>query len=219
MCRYNHQINLYRTKLFVLFGESFQMEIKKYFKKRYFFSFFTILLLILSNTFIPASELKNFNSRNNKITNSINFLKEVNQNEWFDGTFKGYFGKNKESSDGNIWGDFNLGRTSSIGKIFGKWKTFDNKSYGTFQGRFRNSLLTGLIRTNEELRYCFFLGFLSFNKTSFQVVVFGLKTNIKYIQGIFESSFLPPLTGPYSVGVTNMHLIDENRSEETGKAG
>jgi hypothetical protein len=58
------------------------------------------------------------------------------------------------------------------------------------------------------------IGLMRSDETGFNGVVFGLKLSFVFIQGEYESSFLPPLTGVFGVGVKSMHLIDENRLEE-----
>mgnify|MGYP006284248715 CR=1 FL=1 len=169
-------------------------------KVRYISLALLILFLMLSSTIITPSQ-------------SNYFSVQKNPDEWFDGNFKGFFGENKDYLDGIIDGNINLGRTSSIGKFFGKCSTFENETTGNIQGRFRNKILTGIIKTDHSSNPCFFIGFISLKDTGFEATIFSLKTKIMYIKGTYESSFLPPLTGPYGVGIKEMHLVDENRSE------
>jgi len=180
------------------------MILKKFFRKRYILSFL-VVLIFLSNLFASASVLKNV---------EIKIKTTKNSSEWFDGNFQGSWGINKGCSEGNIWGNLNLGRRSSVGYFFGKWNSYDNSSFGSLQGRFRNNILIGKVRINGEEKLIPFIGVLSFNETSFKAVIFGLRFKIRYICGQYESSFLPPLTGLYGVGVKDMHLVDESRLEE-----
>jgi hypothetical protein len=59
-----------------------------------------------------------------------------------------------------------------------------------------------------------FIGLIRSDENSFNAVIFGPKISFIYIQGEYESSFLPPLTGDFGVGVKSIHLIDESRLEE-----
>ncbi len=170
-------------------------------KVRYVSLAFIVFFLIMSNTIITPSQ-------------SNNFRIQKNSDEWFDGNFKGFFGESKDYSDGFIEGNINLGRASSIGKFFGEFNTFENETSGTIQGRFRNKILTGFIETEESSTPSFFIGYISYNDTSFKATIFSLKTKKLYIKGTYEASFLPPNTGPYGVGIKEMHLVDENRSEK-----
>lgn len=169
------------------------MILKQFLKKKYILSISLIIILLISNISLSTPIIKD-------------------SDEWFDGNFQGKWGKNKDYSDGEIWGNLNLGRRSSVGKFYGEWNSYDNTSSGTLQGRFKNSLLIGLVKTNEVSSR--FIGFLNYNDTNFKAVIIGLKIKIRFIQGEFEASFLPKLTGSYGVGVKDMHLIDESRLEE-----
>lgn len=190
------------------------MTVKRYYKKRFFFSIIVIFFLILCNFFASASLIKNIKSSNRSINESnYEIFKDMND-EWFDGNFYGSWGVDKEYLDGDISGSLNLGRSSSIGYFYGDWNRFDESSYGTIQGRFRNGLLIGIVKTNGDEKPLPFIGRLTFDDTGFEVVIYSLRIDIYYIRGEYEASFLPPLTGPYGVGVKDLHLIDEGRFEE-----
>jgi len=172
-----------------------------------------ISLLLLINMFASVSVSKNVSSSINQIEDSEYFFIKNNSEEWFDGSFQGRWGKQKDCLDGEIRGNINLGRRSSVGYFVGNWDSFDNKSYGSFKGRFRNHFLIGSVSTNKDEK-SYFMGLLNFNDTNFNAIIFGLKIKISFIYGEYEASFMPKLSGPYGVGVKDMHLIDESRLEE-----
>ncbi len=171
--------------------------------KRDIFSIFVIFIIIGSSIIYTS-----------KANDSTIILKENKNEEWFDGYFEGSLGKTKNSIDGFIKGNINLGRSDDVGKFFGTWNKTESKYYGEIKGIFRNNIITGFIKTNEKLAPRFFIGYITHDKTNFQTSIFSLYTDIKFIRGTFEVSFLPPLTGIHGVGTKEMHLIDENRSEE-----
>lgn len=179
------------------------MGLKKYNKKIWVISILLAFSLLI-NIFASATVTKN-------VGVSSNFIKDTD--EWFDGAFRGKWGKNKDCSDGNITGNINLGRRSSVGYFLGKWNSYDNDSIGTLKGRFRNHLIIGNTKTNGDEKSTSFIGFLDFDDTNFKALIFGLKIKILYINGEFEASFLPKLSGKYGVGVKDIHLIDESRLE------
>ena len=181
-------------------------KIRHYIKKNIIFSI-CVVIIIASNTTISASNIST-----NK-TNKLNYVLAENDDiEWFDGNFKASWINIKENSVGKIWGDINLGRTSSDGEFQAEWNNSDG-SFGTIRGRFKNSIITGIIKTNDKIIPNFFFGKLTFNETKFTAFIYAFKTGVFYIDGEYESSFLPPLTGPYGVGLKSMHLIDESRPE------
>lgn len=107
-----------------------------------------------------------------------------------------------------------LKRTSSIGSFFGEWSDFDSNESGTISGIFVNGILMGSIINGLENVKNRFIGFIKYHETSFNAVIFGLKISFIFIEGEYESSFLPPLTGEYGIGVKSLHLIDESRLED-----
>ena len=181
------------------------MKIKIFNKKSYFLSIFVIILIISSNFFVSASIL---------IYNNVSEKNQNNIEEWYDGSFQGFWGNNKDCNDGNITGQLNFGRSSSIGNFLGEWTNNDNSKYGPFKGRFRNSLIFGFIKNDEAGKTHPFIGNLKFNETSFKASIFGLGIGIIYICSDYEASFLPSLTGTYGVGAKEIHLIDKSRLEE-----
>ena len=190
------------------------MAKKNYHNKRIFLPIIVMFFLLISNFYL----LTIFTNAKESNYKSINvhdkaFFKDKND-EWYDGNFHGSWGFDKKYLEGNISGILNLGRSSSIGYFFGNWRKYNDNSYGTMQGRFRNGLLIGYIKTNEDEKSLPFIGKLTFNDTNFEADIYSLKSDNYYIYGDFEASFLPALTGSYGVGVKDMHLIDESRFEE-----
>ena len=143
---------------------------------------------------------------------SFNYQIKDNNIEWFDGKFKGLWGKTKEYSGGEFLGNLNLARTSTDGKFWGELNNYDDSS-ATIKGLFKNNLLTGIIKSNEKMIPTFFFGKISIYETNFTAIIFTLKKGILYAKGEHEASFLPPLTGSYGIGIKNLHLIDESRPE------
>lgn len=191
------------------------MQLKKCLKKRYILSLFVFLLLFFSNIFTAGSFLIDEKQSNKLNKNSNNFLDQNGKNnEWYDGNFIGSWGKNKNYSDGNIFGQINQGRNSKTGSFMGEWNSLNDNSSGTFTGFFRNHLLIGKIQNNNDEKPACFIGIINLYENDFKAVILGLKIGIVYVSGEHKTSFLPPLTGPYGVGVKSIHLIDESRLEE-----
>lgn len=174
-------------------------------------SIFFVILLVFSN--IGTSNLSLQNSKTNDIKIAKSNFKLNPKNEWYDGYFHGSWGRDNSCSDGKIWGGLNFGRRSTLGDFFGEWNASDDSSFGSINGRFRNNFLLGIIRNNNNESVLFFIGFISFNDSKFKAIIFNPKLPIIRINGEHESSFLPPITGNYGVGVKTMHLIDESRLE------
>jgi hypothetical protein len=169
-----------------------------------------VFFLLFSNIFVSASVVK---KSENNIKISAHLLKQ-NTDEWFDGNFRGSWGVTKDYSDGEIIGNINLRRSSSVGYFFGEWNKFDDNSSGILRGIFRKNILIGSIEHNGDENNYHFIGIISYDDTSFKAFIFGLKISFLFLRGEYESSFLPPLTGNYGVGIKSIHLIDENRLEE-----
>jgi len=170
-------------------------------------------ILIIVSSSIGASSLLVQDTKTTDIQLDTSNLKLNLENEWYDGYFRGNWGRDKSCSDGRIYGDLNFGRRSTFGDFYGEWNASDDSTFGTINGRFRNNFLTGLIKNNIDESILFFIGFISFNDTNFKAIIFNPKLPLIRINGEHESSFLPPITGNYGVGVKTMHLIDESRPE------
>jgi hypothetical protein len=136
---------------------------------------------------------------------------EVWTTDWFDGSFHGFFGESTQNDVGELVGFLNLGRSLSIGSFHAEWNCFDNSSNGMVKGRFRNNFLRGVIYSDKG--FFPFIGRIVVNDTAFEAVIFNVRFSKIFIRGDYVSSFLPPLTGPFGVGVKSMHLVDESRPE------
>jgi len=190
------------------------MAIIRLIKNKFFISIILIFFLVMCNFIVSASLINSKHNLYKSIKESnYRFSNDMND-DWYDGSFHGSWGINKGYQDGNITGNLNLGRTSSIGYFYGEWNKFDKSSYGTIQGRFRNGLLIGSAKTNSDKKILPFIGKLFFNDTSFEAFIYSSRLEIYHINGKYEASFLPPLSGTYGIGVKTMHLIDESRFEE-----
>ena len=180
------------------------------FSIKYFISVSIVFLIVFSNFFVSGSSIAEskfgYRDKSNLLVQSDDL--------WHDGRFQGKWGTTKELSDGLIWGDLDLKRTSSIGNFYGEFREFGANSSGTMNGVFINGILMGNIENGQENSKNRFIGLIRTNETGFNGVVFGLKLSFVFVQGDYESSFLPPLTGDYGVGVKSLYLIDENRLEE-----
>jgi hypothetical protein len=153
-------------------------------------------------------------SKNTSEALSKNFIISINHDtEWFDGNFQGVWGRNNNYSSGTIMGNLNLGRTSSMGTFYGDLYRYTDNSSGTVKGIFRNRFLLGLLKNNEGST-TLFIGTITGNETDFSAILFNPRHSLIHIRGKYNASFLPPLTGSYSIGVKSLHLIDTNRSEE-----
>lgn len=171
-----------------------------------------VVFFLIGSSFFVSGSLVSSNDFMFDESMSFSFKDEIEwSTEWFDGRFQGVFGETEQSLLGEVVGSFNLGRNSHTGRFEAEWQCFDKNSAGAVQGRFRNSFLMGAVFSDDGSFV--FLGRLSFNDTHFDAVVRSFGFSRLYISGVFESSFLPPLTGLYGVGVKTMHLIDESRFE------
>jgi len=133
--------------------------------------------------------------------------------DWPDGTFQGVWSKRNGNTSGFILGTLNQGRRPTIGTFTGEWNTTDGIETGTFNGIFFGMILIGQwdnLNTGENNRV---LGVIRYNNTHFSARLISSKTGLLEISGTHDTSFLPKLTGSYSVGVTTMHLIDASRPE------
>ncbi|MFO7676873.1 MAG: hypothetical protein R6V50_00595 [Thermoplasmatota archaeon] len=184
---------------------------KRGFQNKYILAVVVVLFLVGSSFFVSGSFLK-FDGFSKETLSSFSPLIDDDwSTDWFDGSFEGVFGENTQYLDGEIVGFLNLGRSSSVGCFQGEWNRFDTTSSGTVQGRFRNNVIVGIVKTDESSFP--FIGSLWFNDTNFQAVIISVRLSRIFIEGAYESSFLPPLTGPYGVGVKSFHLVDESRFE------
>jgi hypothetical protein len=185
------------------------MKIVKIIRKRYIFSIFFIALLIFNSISVTTSVIKNNKNNIFKILE-----KPLSVDEWSDGEFKAFWGYDKNYSDGSISGELNHGKISTSGYLWGQWKNNKDASTGAIIGFFKDNLIIGTIHDENGEDSLLYIGEYSGNDTNFVAVIYQMRIGPIYIKGTYESSFLPPLTGPYGVGVRSLHFIDYSRLED-----
>jgi hypothetical protein len=107
----------------------------------------------------------------------------------------------------------NQGRRATRGTFTGEWNTSGGTNIGTFRGIFYGMMLVGQWNVPETGETNRFTGILRLNDTHFSARLFSPGTGLMDISGVHDASFLPKLTGGYSVGVRTIHLIDSSRPE------
>ncbi len=133
--------------------------------------------------------------------------------DWTDGTFQGTWSNQKTGTSGSLWGVLNQGRRATRGTFSGEWNTTEGTEKGSIYGIFQGLLVVGQwIMTGAE-KTTNMIGFLRLNETTFSARLFISGTGMMKISGTHDASFLPKLTGTYSVGVSSIHLIDASRLE------
>jgi pimeloyl-ACP methyl ester carboxylesterase len=158
----------------------------------------SILLLLISQVFNPV------------IVSSKSNI-SITDDPWNDGFFNVDFIIEKTSQTGSINGVINLGINDFRGIINGKWQLNDGSENGILKGIVLNSKIFGLIYSgNIPL---LFFGSVLIDEADFSINIKSLKYGEISGNGYYEASFLPPLTGDFSVGVKKIHLIDESRLE------
>jgi dienelactone hydrolase len=133
--------------------------------------------------------------------------------DWQDGTYQGVWSKRNDNTSGFIWGALNQGRRASRGTFTGEWNTTEKIDTGTFNGIFYGIILVGQWYSSETGETNRVTGILRLNETHFSARLISPSLGFLDISGVHDASFLPKLTGSYSVGVTTMHLIDTSRPE------
>jgi hypothetical protein len=178
-------------------------------KFRIIFSILLSLLIVYSNTVVSISDSLNI-SKNDFSKDT--YEKKI-EYDWYDGYFQGNWGKNKSCLEGEIIGNLNFGRSSTVGNIFGEMKTLESLSYGTINGKFRKNFFSGILKNNDDGSNKLFIGFIFLNDTNLKAVILNPSLPTIRIDARIESSFMPPLSGKYGVGVKSFYLIDESRPE------
>jgi len=176
------------------------------------FTSLVVFFLVFSNVFVSASFVKNLKEKEKTDISNIS-LNEF-EDEWYDGNFEGSWGKTNDCSDGEIVGYLNLRRSSSVGYFFGEWNEYETNITGSMNGIFRNNILLGRITNRIDGISTSYIGLITSDETSFKALIFGLGLSFVHLFGNYESSFLPPLTGEFGIGVKSKYLIDETRLEE-----
>ncbi|MFH1014194.1 MAG: hypothetical protein V1769_06810 [Thermoplasmatota archaeon] len=130
--------------------------------------------------------------------------------EWYDGSFFGIW--TTSTQQGSCSGTITLGRSNHQGRFQGNVFTDTDEPLGLLQGSFYNGALFGSIDTGSGLSQRFF-GTIQSHDTGFSAHLQSPQIGSFSCQGTYDASFLPPLTGPYAVGVTTLHLVDPSREE------
>ena len=135
--------------------------------------------------------------------------------EWSDGSFNGYWRNEGSEEEGDFNGYLKLGRRPDIGIFFGDWWYLDDVDIGDFEGLYIKNFVFGKLIFNDSSSGSFiFIGMLSFiNDTNFEASLYVSNVGKIKLNGQYKYSFLPDLTGLYSVGVKKFHLIDKDRYE------
>jgi hypothetical protein len=133
--------------------------------------------------------------------------------DWPDGTFHGVWSKQIDDTSGYLWGVLNQGRRAICGVFSGEWNLSGGTDTGTFRGVFYGMILVGQWDVTETGKTTLMIGILRLNETHFSARLIRPGKGLIDISGVHDASFLPKLTGSYGVGVTTMHMIDMNRSE------
>jgi len=130
--------------------------------------------------------------------------KNITDDIWTDGKFEGII-KIGEST-GNITGMINLGRESTKGVFISTIQMSDEIFKA--KGWFRETLLFGFFKKGSILIPI--LGNIVLQRSSFEATLILPKGSI---EATYNASYLPPISGEYSIGVKEYHLIDESREE------
>ena len=176
--------------------------------------FALLCIAVLFGSSLTGSAISN-SAEHSYMTRSIisSIERGVSNEEWVDGSINGTWGPDETTIQGTFHGSLTFGRTARIGTFSAEWSSIDNASSGTVHGRFWRKLLIGTSTTAEERPTLCVGTILAVSETKFTATLVGPHMPLTYIKGDHESSFLPPLPGPYGVGVTTLHLIDESRPE------
>ena len=130
--------------------------------------------------------------------------KNITDDIWTDGKFEGIIIIGE--STGNITGMINLGRESTEGVFISTIQMSDEIFKA--KGWFRESLLFGFFKKGSILIPI--LGNIVLQRSSFEATLILPKGSI---EATYNASYLPPISGEYSIGVKEYHLIDESREE------
>jgi len=175
-------------------------------KKKMIFSTFLVSLVICSLTFSTIVTSANTNFMMDTI-----LLKQVDVDDvWPDGTFTGTW--RDDITQGLISGILDLGRSNIQGKLQGDFFSETGEPIGSMTGFFNKGRVFGsIIKDSKNVQR--FFGSLEYDEPKFSLDINILGGGSLICEGSYESSFLPPLTGEYSVGVKTLHLIDTSREE------
>ena len=122
---------------------------------------------------------------------------------WTDGSFQGTI--TEEGSTSQLLGRINFARTPQSGRLFFTYQT-DNQHFLTHAWYFNGRLIG--FQTEPQLKLV--TGTINVQPTLLTIQLAKPQANI---ETNLTASYLPPVTGPYSIGVQSYHLIDESREE------
>ncbi len=173
-----------------------------------------ILLLVLNISIVPCAAM--FTRPFEESTPSDTLYSrdgEAGGDVWHDGVFQGVWGAQRNSTLGTMQGTLRFRRTNTMGVVNGVYTHSDDNTTGFFNGYFWHSCIIGYLGDPDASNKEFCIGRLVYDDRYFSGTLFNLNHGRIWFSGGCTASFLPPLTGQYSVGVKPMHLIDNNRSE------
>jgi len=129
---------------------------------------------------------------------------------WDDGSFSGIW--TNDETAGSFSGVLSHKRSSFQGSFHGMIISDTGQTIGTMNGFFNKHSIFGSI-SNDVQNIEWFFGSLEYDETSFTATIRFPRGDSFSCNGVYESSFLPPLNGEFSVGVKTLHLIDSSREE------
>jgi dienelactone hydrolase len=135
----------------------------------------------------------------------------ANRPQWADGTFNGTLYQANEPT-GTVTGFIQLGRNSQRGWFTGVWDTGDMQ--GQAAGFFFGPLLFGQLNASSSRLSIPLVGILQSNASWFSIRIISPPGQDMHVSGSRRVSFLPEPDGPYEIGTTAMHLVDDEREEQ-----
>ncbi len=122
---------------------------------------------------------------------------------WTDGSFQGAITQDEITTQ--LLGRINFARTPQSGRLFFTFQ--HNDIHSLYHAWYLNGRLIGF-QTEPQLRLI--TGTITVQPT---LLTIQLAKPHTIIQANLTASYLPPVTGPYGIGVQTYHLIDETREE------
>jgi dienelactone hydrolase len=180
--------------------------LSKYHNRKILLSELVSLILLLSLCCSPFL----VNAKTSTPLDSIGSQKLIVEDTWYDGSFSGIW--TNDTTQGSFSGFLDLGRSNLQGKFQGNLLSQTGQHLGLMTGFFYKQWVVGSIQYDSQ-GVQRFVGAVQYGLVNFTLDVTILGGGSLSCEGIFESSFLPPLTGAYAVGVKTLDLIDESRDE------
>ncbi len=178
---------------------------------KWFLAIVFMMILTSSSFFSPLVQSSTDYCETYNTTTHHSFYQR--NEEWNDGTFTGTWNSSKTNQQGNLQGFLNFGRTNQKGSLHGFLKNDNKELIGEFNGYFSCHVLLGFLQLPIESKTSFFIGNITYNNDCFSAQIFLPFAEQIQIQGTFDASFLPPLTGSFDIGVQQYHLVDTDRME------